>query len=511
MTRHRRRARIDADRFGHMRERERFLYEDPYGENTEQWPEEAPAGHNTNTSLSQYLLAAACTLLLTGTVIFGALYYGERTADKTLASANSEPTIGAALAPAQSASDCIDDGCSDDIEIARVAWRYFENNYQPETGLVNSVDGVETTTLWDTGSSLAAFIAARDFGFITQHDFDHSIMALLQTLTGIDLVNGVAPNILYNTRSARMVDYNNEVDNSGIGVSTIDLARSAFWLNTLQCMHPKYYNPVNRVMDRWASDELFRNGKLYGLARDAQDDDRISPIQQGRFGFEQYAGRIFHALGHPTQIAASYDNPNRSNTEILGVMIAHDRRDPRNTGVNNFVLTDSYTLDAMELGVRVDNRDILQSIFDVQKARWRETGIATALTDGHINEPPHYLYNTIFDAGLPFTTTTDTGLRNDKLRTISTRAAFMLATLFPDDLYSDVLLAAIESAYDPEKGWFSGVFENGGFNDVTTANTNGIILQTMLYRKYGVLSTQCRSHWGPAEPSAALPIVTSTH
>ncbi|MEM7257241.1 MAG: DUF3131 domain-containing protein [Pseudomonadota bacterium] len=424
-----------------------------------------------------------------------------RSADRLVASSYAEPELSAALPATGTESHCID--CDDNT--ARVAWRYFQNNYHPQTGLVNSVDGVETTTLWDLGSSIAAFIAARDFGFTTQHDFDHSIMALLQSLASIDLVDGIAPNILYNTRNARMVDYNNEIDDAGIGSSTIDLARTAYWLNTLQCLHPKYYNPVNRVLERWDYDQLIKDGELYGLARSTNDAEQAMSIQQGRFGFEQYAGRIFHALGHNSEISASYDNPHRANTEILGTMIAHDHRDPRNTGVNNFVLTDSYALDAMELGLQADNRELVHNIYKVQKERWRRTGIATALTDGHLNQPPHYLYNTIFDAGLSFTTTTDTGIRNDELRTISTRAAFMLATLFPEDLYSDVLLSAIESAYDPDKGWFSGVYENGGFNDVTTANTNGIILQTMLYRKYGIPGSQCRSHWGPVSPSAKAP------
>lgn len=469
------------------------MYQDPDEWTPDNYYPPKPSGNN-------HLLTAACAVLLTGTVILGSLYLGERSADKLVASANNEPPISAALPAPANEQTCTDGNC--DSQVARVAWRYFENNYHPQTGLVNSVDGVESTTLWDLGSSIAAFIAARDFGITTQHDFDHSIMALLQTLARIDLVDGVAPNILYNTRTARMVDYNNEVDDAGIGTSTIDLARTAYWLNTLQCLHPKYYNPVNRVLDRWNYDRLIKNGELYGLARDDNETDKTQPIQQGRFGFEQYAGRIFHSLGHNTEISASYDNPHRANTEILDTMIAHDHRDPRNTGVNNFVLTDSYTLDAMELGIQTDNRALLDNIYKVQKRRWRETGIATALTDGHLNQPPYYLYNTIFDAGLSFTTTTDTGIRNDELRTISTRAAFMLATLFPDDLYSDVLLSAVESAYDPDKGWFSGVFENGGFNDITTANTNGIILQTMLFKKHGVPGAQCRSHWGPVSPSA---------
>ncbi len=503
MTPYRRKARLAADRFDNVRARERFLYE----------PEDEWQEYEQYRSPASYAVIAVCALLLTGSIIFGAQILGEYTqpgqyAQNNYPHNNNEPTLSAAL-PAENdnrtAQNCGDGSlCTTDHDKARIAWQYFENNHQPETGLVNSVDSVETTTLWDTGSSLAAFIAARDFGFLSQHKFDHSMMAVLQTLASVDLVEGVAPNILYNTRTARMVDYNNEPSESGIGVSAIDLSRTAFWLNTLQCMHPKYYNPVKRVLARWDYPSLIKDGQLYGLASDQRENSKQLPIQQGRFGFEQYAGKIFHSLGHATEVSANYQNKYRANTEILGVSIAHDSRDPRDTGVNNFVVTDSYVLDVMEMGLNADNRELLENIYLVQKERWRQTGIATALTDGHINQPPHYLYNTIFDAGLSFTTTTDTGTRQNDLRTVSTRAAFALAVLFPDDLYSDVLMSSIESAYDPEQGWFSGVYENGGFNDVTTANTNGIILETLLYKKYGALGAQCRSHWKP--PTIASPV-----
>ena len=490
MTPYRRKARLDADRFDNVRVRERFLYEPQ-----DEWDE---YDDYRARSLTQYVVIGVCALLLTGSILFGARYLAAYPPQSHYADNSIEPSMSAAMPPPSDVANENNCGtgshCASDRDIAKIAWRYFENNHQPATGLVNAVDGVETTTLWDTGSSLAAFIAAHDFGFVSQHKFDHSVMAVLQTLARIDLVDGIAPNILYDTRTAEMVDYSNEPSENGIGVSAIDLARTSFWLHTLQCMHPKYYNPVKRVLARWDYTSLIRDGQLYGLASEQRDQNRQVPIQQGRFGFEQYAGKIFRALGHEAEVSSDYQNRYRANTEILGVTIAHDSRDPRNTGVNNFIVTDSFVLDAMESGINVDNRELLTNIYLVQKQRWRETGIATALTDGHINQAPHYLYNTIFDAGLSFTTTTDTGVRHKDLRTVSTRAAFALAVLFPDDQYSDVLMSTIESAYDPQAGWFSGVYENGGFNDITTANTNGIILETLLYKKYGALGAQCRSH-----------------
>ena len=104
------------------------------------------------------------------------------------------------------------------------------------------------------------------------------------------------------------------------------------------------------------------------------------------------------------------------------------------------------------------------------------------------------MYNTIFTAGLPWNTTTDTGVRHDHLKTVSTKAAFSLALLFPEDPYSKQLAYMVGTAYDPKRGWYSGVYENGGgYNKVITANTNGIIMSLLLYKRYGEFYKVCKS------------------
>ena len=377
-----------------------------------------------------------------------------------------------------------------DLQVARIAWTYFENNYNPETGLVNSVNGYPSTTMWDTGSALAAFIAAREFGFIGQKEFDDAIMKLISSLQRMELFEGKAPNKVYHTKTLEMVDYGNNPVKGGIGVSVLDLARLVSWMNTLQCMHPKYAVPAGSALSRWDYSDLINNQEMYGYAREPLTG-KIRILQEGRLGYEQYAGKIFHNAGFPVATAKSYENEHRSEIEILGINIAHDSRDPRIYHANNYVVTESYAMDAMELGVDDENRELIKRIFDVQKKRWQETGIVTAISEDNINQEPWFLYNTIFNAGIKFNTTTDTGVQYDHLKSVSTKAAISMALLFPDDEYSSVLLSTIESAYDPDIGWYSGVYELGGYNDATTANTNGVILSTLLYKKYGTIYHHC--------------------
>ncbi|PWQ98374.1 DUF3131 domain-containing protein [Leucothrix arctica] len=380
-----------------------------------------------------------------------------------------------------------------DLAAARIAWKYFENNYQPKTGLVNSVNNFTSTTMWDTGSALAATIAAHDFGFIDQKQFDDRIVAMIKMLSEMKLFNNEAPNKVYSTTTGEMVDYRNKPSEDGIGVSTLDLARLVSWMNTLSCKHPKYTNQSNRVLSRWKYDRLINNGQMYGLARDAVTK-KIRVLQEGRLGYEQYAGKVFKETGFDQSVAATYNNKYRSGMEIYDVPIAFDSRDPRVLGAYNYVVTESYGLDVMEHGYNEENTSLTKNIYDVQKERWKRTGVVSAISEDNVDRKPYFVYNTIFTAGLPWNTTTDRGVQYNELKSVSTKAAWTMAMLFPDDPYSTVLKEQVESAHDPKKGWYSGVYENGkGYNKAMSANTNGIVMSTLLYKKYGPLYQLCNA------------------
>lgn len=382
--------------------------------------------------------------------------------------------------------------CSTDMEMAQTAWKYFENNYNPETGLYNAADKYPSTTMWDTGSALAATIAAHDFGIIDDKTFDEHIRAMFKTLSNMELFNKEAPNKVYHTVSGLMVDYRNQPAPDGIGVSALDLARMISWLNNLSCMYPQYAYPAKKVIERWDLKRLIKDGQMFGLYRDPVSKELVV-AQEGRLGYEQYGGKIFRELGYDQHIAATYNNEFRETTNIYDVPIAYDRRDPRDLGAYNYVVTESYVMDATENGIDDENRPLIDNIYKVQKRRWEKTGILTAVSEDNIDQKPYFLYNTIFTAGLPWNTTTDKGVRYDNLKTVSVKAALSLSLLYPNDPYSKELAYNVRSAYDPERGWYSGIYESGGgYNKAITANTNGIILSMLLYKKYGEFHPLCK-------------------
>ncbi|MBC7474717.1 MAG: DUF3131 domain-containing protein, partial [Candidatus Sericytochromatia bacterium] len=84
-------------------------------------------------------------------------------------------------------------------EYAQIAWKYFENNYNTETGMVNSVDKYTASTIWDTSSYLMALISARRLNIISSEKFDARMSKILITLSSLPLFDNELPNKSYNT------------------------------------------------------------------------------------------------------------------------------------------------------------------------------------------------------------------------------------------------------------------------------------------------------------------------
>ena len=381
--------------------------------------------------------------------------------------------------------------CESDLKAARTAWKYFENNYQKETGLFNAVNNYPSTTMWDTGSAVAATIAALDFGLISKKEFDDKTTALIKTLVTMPLFNDEAPNKVYNSKTMKMVTYANKETPDGIGVSVLDLARLISWLNTLSCKHPKFKHQIDLALNRWKFDRLIDKGRMFTLKRDPESGE-IKSFQEGRLGYEQYAGKILHRKGLDLSVSSTYMNENRKDISIYGTTIATDNRTPEQYHSNNSVVTESYVMDAIENGYDEENTPLIDNIYQVQKKRWQATGIVTAVSEDNIKKKPYFIYNTIFSGGENWVAKSSKGKVLQSHKTVSTKAAIAMATLYPSDEYSNVLIDKIQSAYDPDKGWYSGIYENGeGYNTSITANTNGVILSTLLYKKYGSTHDIC--------------------
>jgi hypothetical protein len=377
-----------------------------------------------------------------------------------------------------------------ELEAARIAWRYFERNYHPATGLVSSVDGYPNTSMWDVGSTVFATLAARELGLVDAANFAARIDTLLWTLAMQRLFQGELPNKAYDAATGRMANYANEPSAGGIGFSAIDLARLASALTILAERSPDHRKAVGRVLGRWRYCRLLGDGELHGAIVD--DRGNVQIVQEGRFGYEQYAAESFVRLGFGMARARGYDRFAKD-TRILDVPVRHDTRDRKRFGAVNALATDPWVLGAFEHGRDGERGELLRRIFEVQKRRWERTGVPTAAGEDHVDEAPWFVYGAIWVDDVPWHVVTTSGDDATRFRALSTKAAFALATLYPDDPYARVLRRAIDRARDPDRGWYAGIYERGDVNKSLNANTNGIILEAILYERLGPLHRPSRA------------------
>ncbi|MCH9671573.1 MAG: DUF3131 domain-containing protein [Gammaproteobacteria bacterium] len=387
----------------------------------------------------------------------------------------------------------------EEMNMARTAWKYMENNFQPTTGLVNAVNAYPSTTMWDTASYLGGMVAARELGIIDKSTFDQRMIPLLKTFNELDLFKGELPNKAYNTENGSKVNYANQPGE--IGYSALDLGRLLIWFHIIKNRYPEHGNAIDSSIMRWNfCNVVDETGTMYGAV--VTPEQTVQLVQEGRLGYEEYAAKGFNLWGFDTA-RASLAKP-YSLIPIFDVDVPYDTRDPRRLKAHNYVVSESYVLDGLEFnwdlphdGVsgQLEHTDPVQSdfaqrIYAVQVRRFEETGILTARTEHQLAGEPYFVYDTIYTDGYAWNTITETGKYVPQFAAIALKGALGMWALW-NSAYTDLLFNAISGLFDPDKGFYEGRFENGlGVIDTFTANNNGIMLESLLYKAQGKLYRQ---------------------
>jgi hypothetical protein len=384
----------------------------------------------------------------------------------------------------------------EEMQMARIAWTYFENNYQEKTGLVNAVDGYPSTTMWDTASYLAALTAAERLGLIDKTTFDQRLGQILKTLNELDFFRKELPNKVYHTQTAAKVNYGNKPGE--IGYSALDLGRLLIWLKIIKERYPEHEGQIDRFVLRWDFSNVVDDcGTLYGAM--LTSDKSTQYVQEGRLGYEEYAAKGFGLWGFSTCLASKTDP--YAMIPIYGVDVPYDIRDPRKLTQHNYVVSESYVLDGVELGWdkpsdRGQNlrrhsdklmENFAQRVYQAQENRYKATGILTARSEHQLDRAPYFVYDTVYSDGYAWNTITDNGKYVPEFAAISLKAALGMWALWKSP-YTDLLGDTIWSQYVTDKGYYEGIYENGsGAIKTFTANNNGIMLESLLFKSEGKL------------------------
>jgi Protein of unknown function (DUF3131) len=364
----------------------------------------------------------------------------------------------------------------EDRQLARSAWRYFELNRQP-TGLVSSAAFFPATTMWDVGSQFAGMTAARELGMLPTDEFDRWMAQSLASLSKIKLYNNELPNKAYNAATLQPVNYGKLDTYQEIGFSALDIGRLGMWLDIISARYPQHASAIKTVASRWNLTRLSKQGQLMGIdARNGKEEWQ----QEGRLGYEQYGAYGLAKLGLQPTVAL---NPNTEMTtvEILGVAVPVDRR----TTYHNYVTSEPYVLDGLESGFKALPAEFAARILQVQQRRYWATNQLTAWSEDNLDRAPWFVYNNIFVDGQPWKTIDSSGKDASAFRGSSTKAAVGWNMLFRTS-YTERVYKGMRWLADPERGVFAGYYEESQEpNRALTVNTNGIILEALLYSHVG--------------------------
>lgn len=383
-----------------------------------------------------------------------------------------------------------------EMDMARIAWKYFENNYQESTGLVNAVNNYPSVTWWDAASYLAGMTSALELGIIEKEEYDRRIIRFITTLNTMDLFRGEMPNKAYNTQNAAKVDYANQPGE--IGYSALDLGRLLIWLHLIKNRYPEYATGIDSAVLRWNFCNIVDDdGLMFGAL--LEPGKPVQYLQEGRLGYEEYAAKGFQLWGFDTS-TASMPEP-YSTINLFGYDVPYDTRDPRKLKAHSYVVTESYVLDGIELGwdLSTDHSgpdtsysngwmaEFALQIYRVQEARYEATGIITARTEHQLASAPYFVYDTLYTDGYAWNTISEAGEYLPQYSAVAVKGAMGIWALW-DTEYTDLLFDHISHLYDREKGFYEGIFENGtGLINTFTSNNNGILLEILLFKQQGKL------------------------
>ncbi|MBD2448645.1 DUF3131 domain-containing protein [Nostoc sp. FACHB-152] len=368
-----------------------------------------------------------------------------------------------------------------DMAAARQAWLYFQNNWNDNTGLVNSVDGFAAVTMWDQAAACAALVSARELNIIPADQFEAKMIKMLQTLASLPLYKGELPNKVYNAKTLIPVNYGQLEKKEEIGWSAIDLGRMAIWLKIIEAKYPEMRSPVQAVWKHWQVKRLTKNGQMYGTAV-VKNKEQYN--QEGRLGYENYAAYGLKLWGLDVKQALDYKS-NTAFVNLYGQGIPYDRRDASNSGANNYVLSEPYILDGIETGFQALPKAYADRILAAQEARYQATQELTALTEDNLDRAPYFVYNSLFVNGKAWATITDTQEQHNDLRFLSAKAAIGWHVLYNTD-YTRTLADTVFNNLKSDKGWYNGLYESlHQPNKALTANNNGVILESLLYKQVG--------------------------
>jgi Protein of unknown function (DUF3131) len=359
-------------------------------------------------------------------------------------------------------------------QLARQSWQYFAQNTNGETGLVSGASDQSSVTMADVASHLAALVSARELAVLPAAEFDQRLEKLLTTLERLPLYQDTLPNHAYHPATLIPIVASQPELWQETGWSPLDLGRLARWLKVVSSRYPQWQPRIDGVWQSWQVDQLVQDGQLYEVT--PQNGDSTYQ-QQGRLGYESYAAYGLQLWG--LAVAPALDvTANVQLVSLYGQSVPIDARSDQASSPN---VSDPYIWDGIETGFQSLPKGYADRILAAQMARYQATQKLTAVADDRLDRAPFALTNTFYAQQKPWQSLNQQHGYAD-FRFVSSKAAIGWHVLYRND-YTQKLYQ-LAQGLGSDRGMYSGFYETlNQPNQALTADTNGLILSSLLYQQ----------------------------
>ena len=361
----------------------------------------------------------------------------------------------------------------EELFLAKKAQYYIERNWNPATGLIDSVQGYHRTTLWDIASGIGAILALEKLGLVSAFDSTARLSKTLKTIITMPLYNNKLPNREYSTTSGLASGKLSNTASNGNGWSALDIGRLLIWLEITKHYKPELKPLISLITDKWQLEKAVHKQDLYG---ELSTKKRQSYRQEGRLGYLQYAAQGYQFIGFDVSSVFTRENTQQISQDNIMLYI-----DQRNLP---FFTSDSYVLQAIELGSPDVWWNQLKPIYQLHKKHYQQTNKLWVFAEDAMNRPPWFSYNNIHIYAQPWLSTTTHGKKIINPQTFSNKIAFAFSVLF-DDEFSQQLADTVMKNSLLEQAVPTGIYQDNSHNTAYNINTNSLILVSLWYKLRG--------------------------
>ena len=357
---------------------------------------------------------------------------------------------------------------------ARVAWKFFKPNDKYLPGMVPATTSHPVLAMWDTGSLILAYVAARSLDLIDQKDFSDRIDGVLSFLK----------KAVYRWQGAELPNFQTYVTTGRsyeAGYNATDTARLLIALKILEKRAGKDLG-IDKLVEGWDIASTVRDGRIHDVIK-----GKLVP-----YGLSMYANYLSRGYNLWDIKHEPIMDPRPLRDEVAKKAFLVSAANAGSIG------TEPHVTEAVELGYSEPAEFLADILYDEQVKRFKDTGHLTCVSEAPIDSAPWFIYQGYQLTG---NGTTEgkwaisgagsspqwrTAKFADKIRMVVSGSAYLWYAARPDDYTARLCAYVSEHGKTEDEGFSPGIYEQSNrADDYPDINNNALILESIAFSVKG--------------------------